>query len=246
MPLFESCCSSSTIDRKKSTAYAPSISELEKEQREDNYQPTSPSTSQHTAKASETLLKLKFNYRDTRCRIDYCIFMINLGAYMVEENIVFLIDDKSACSEMITYWYDLLLSPKQRSSCCSCREANGSEQEASTVRFNEGLSTGSTEMLYATKFYQNCVDEDMESRWMKVYEEQKNVEQTSHGNGEDKQVITGKLSTQSAIEMDRSKFGKSSAFLEKTHSVEAKGGNFRSHLQRCHEMENIDKVTQHG
>lgn len=36
-------------------------------------------------------------------------------------------------------------------------------------------------MLYATKFYQNCVDEDTESRWMEAYEEQKNFEQTSHG-----------------------------------------------------------------
>lgn len=37
-------------------------------------------------------------------------------------------------------------------------------------------------MLNATKFYQNCADEDLESRWMEVYEEQKTTYQTSSGS----------------------------------------------------------------
>lgn len=36
-------------------------------------------------------------------------------------------------------------------------------------------------MLNATKFYRNCVDEDTESCWIEVYEEQKTIGQTITG-----------------------------------------------------------------
>ncbi|VBB27746.1 unnamed protein product [Acanthocheilonema viteae] len=187
MPLFEGCCSNLAIDRKKSTAYAPSTYELEtKQQQQQQPQQQEPSTSKHAR------------------------------------------------------------SLKQRKSgCCSCREMNGSGKNP-IVRFNEGLPTGSTEMLHATNFYQNCVDEDTESRWMEVYEEQRSVGQTSSENDGENEVITSKLSTRSTIEIGQPKPDNSSTFLEKTHSAEPKGGNFESHLQRCHEMENIDKVAQQG
>nr|CRZ25423.1 Bm629 [Brugia malayi] len=98
---------------------------------------------------------------------------------------------------------------KKKSSCCS----HGNEKNC-TVRFNEGLLTGSTEMLNATKFYQNCANEDTESHWMEIYNEQKIIEQISS---------------------------------ERTHSAESKiDGNFNGYLQRCHEMENIDKVAYKG
>uniref|UniRef100_A0A0R3RHA5 BAALC binder of MAP3K1 and KLF4 b n=1 Tax=Elaeophora elaphi TaxID=1147741 RepID=A0A0R3RHA5_9BILA len=149
---------------------------------------------------------------------------------------------------------------QQSSSCCSHREMNGSGKN-STVRFNDGLSTGSTEMLHATKFYQNCVDEDTESRWMEVYEEQKTA-----WNGQENELITSKLSTRSVIETGKPKLNNSGTFLvqisdiiskkniirpiidlsEKTHSAEPRGGNLSARLHRCDEMENIDKVALQG
>ncbi|EFO19761.1 hypothetical protein LOAG_08733 [Loa loa] len=102
-------------------------------------------------------------------------------------------------------------------------------------------------MLHATKFYQNCVDEDTESHWMEVYEEQRTTGQTSSENDEENELIAAKLSTQSTIEMIKPKIDISNAFLEKTHSAEPKMcGNFKAYLQRCHEMDNIDKVAYQG
>uniref|UniRef100_A0A915PV98 Uncharacterized protein n=1 Tax=Setaria digitata TaxID=48799 RepID=A0A915PV98_9BILA len=103
-------------------------------------------------------------------------------------------------------------------------------------------------MLHATNFYQNCVDEDTESRWMEVFEEQKAIGQASSdsiltaGNDQETEVIISKSVT--TIEMGNPKINTDSTFLEKTHSAETKiDGKFRTSLQRCHEMENIDKVA---
>ncbi|EJW73017.1 hypothetical protein WUBG_16073, partial [Wuchereria bancrofti] len=96
----------------------------------------------------------------------------------------------------------------KKSSCCS--HGNGKN---STVRFNEGLSTGSTEMLNATKFYQNCVNEDTESHWMEVYNEQKIIEHLSSGNDEENELIAPKLSTQSTTEMGTPKMDTNNTFL---------------------------------
>ncbi|VIO94790.1 Uncharacterized protein BM_BM629 [Brugia malayi] len=131
---------------------------------------------------------------------------------------------------------------KKKSSCCS----HGNEKNC-TVRFNEGLLTGSTEMLNATKFYQNCANEDTESHWMEIYNEQKIIEQISSGNYEENEVIAPKLSIQSTVEIGTPRMDNNNAFLERTHSAESKiDGNFNGYLQRCHEMENIDKVAYKG
>uniref|UniRef100_A0A2K6VDQ4 Uncharacterized protein n=1 Tax=Onchocerca volvulus TaxID=6282 RepID=A0A2K6VDQ4_ONCVO len=104
-------------------------------------------------------------------------------------------------------------------------------------------------MLNATKFYQNCVDKDTESRWMEVYEEQKSGQTTSSGltgNGQEDEMNVPKLSTRSTIEMGNPKMKNTNVFLEKTHSAETKvDRNFKACLQRCHEMENIDQVAHH-
>ncbi|KAM3718259.1 Translation initiation factor [Dirofilaria immitis] len=133
----------------------------------------------------------------------------------------------------------------ENSSCCLHRETSGNGNNPS-VRFNEGLPTGSTEMLHATNFYQNCVDEDTESRWMEVYEEQRSTGQTSSGTDQENE-LNAKLSTRSTSEMGNPKIDSSDEFLEKAHSAEPKlSANFKAYLQRCHEMENIDKVAYQG
>ncbi|MCP9263883.1 hypothetical protein DINM_007247 [Dirofilaria immitis] len=120
----------------------------------------------------------------------------------------------------------------ENSSCCLHRETSGNGSNPS-VRFNEGLPTGSTEMLHATNFYQNCVDED--------------TEESLDGRTDQENELNAKLSTRSTSEMGNPKIDSSDEFLEKAHSAEPKlSANFKAYLQRCHEMENIDKVAYQG
>lgn len=125
------------------------------------------------------------------------------------------------------------------------------------VRFNEGLLTGSTEMLHATNFYQNCVDHETESHWMEVYEEHKAGGQSSSStnpteNGQENMSVSPKDS----LLMARSTEVQhnyplttlsTSATLEKTHSADPRTvRKFETRLQRCNVMENIDKVADLG
>ncbi|VDM96088.1 unnamed protein product [Thelazia callipaeda] len=114
-------------------------------------------------------------------------------------------------------------------------------RDCQEVRFNEGLLTGSTELLEATKFYQNCFDEDTESRWMEFYEETKANNQATFKSvtAENNQINELNVSN------ERDNTDLSTTYLEKTHSAEPKIGQlFKSHLKRCNEMNNLDKTDE--